>query len=281
MGSEIVGRTVRVPNGVNVAAGLVGLGLIAFSLLGDGGWPLSVFIGAIGVLLAGVALANHAWFQNRATFVISDEGVAAPLGHMPLLPWREISAVSIATTNNGRSVSFDAVDPDRALGARPALPRVLGRLAMSRTSTVLWIPEAHSPVALEDLVREIDNRYEAAVGRPLPPHPIPEPLPRVGIVEGFRKAGSRERRRILLRIVPALAVLFLYVLLLMPSKEDHVLVFICLLPVMQGFAERHPWGGLPVGLGRRSSFRREAGIALLLGGVAVLALAVKALAGWS
>src|ERR1700732_4345548 len=59
MGSEIVGRTVRVPNGVNVAAGLVGLSLIAFSLLGDGGWPLSVFIGAIGVLLAGVALANH------------------------------------------------------------------------------------------------------------------------------------------------------------------------------------------------------------------------------
>jgi hypothetical protein len=48
-------------------------------------------------------------------------------------------------------------------------------------------------------------------------------------------------------------------------------------PLLTGFAQRHPWSRLPDGMGRHSSFRRDLELSVMLSGVAVLALVLKAL----
>jgi hypothetical protein len=99
----------------------------------------------------------------------------------------------------------------------------------------------------------------------------------MGIVEGLRKAEPGQRKRIVIRMGAVSAFLFLYVLLFASRGNRQLLAFVSLFPLFIGFAQRHPWGRVPAGMGPPSSFRRDLGVALLSGSVTVLALVVKAL----
>jgi hypothetical protein len=69
-----------------------------------------------------------------------------------------------------------------------------------------------------------------------------------------------------------------FVWILLFGRPDHELWFACLIPVMMGFANRHPWKGMPKGVGPApTTLRHDLAASLLVATVASLALLVRAL----